>query len=72
MAQQNGEGGDPTTLFEVVKLGKSAMQVRLKSIPTETFMYYIYFSIYKKRIQFQQNVCLFYQTTSERLGVQQP
>uniref|UniRef100_A0AAR2IM23 Cohesin subunit SA n=1 Tax=Pygocentrus nattereri TaxID=42514 RepID=A0AAR2IM23_PYGNA len=26
MAQQNGEGGDPTTLFEVVKLGKSAMQ----------------------------------------------
>ncbi|MCJ8745934.1 hypothetical protein PDJAM_G00135980 [Pangasius djambal] len=26
MAQQNGDGGDPTTLFEVVKLGKSAMQ----------------------------------------------
>uniref|UniRef100_A0A8C4YD88 Cohesin subunit SA n=1 Tax=Gopherus evgoodei TaxID=1825980 RepID=A0A8C4YD88_9SAUR len=24
--QQNGEGGDPVTLFEVVKLGKSAMQ----------------------------------------------
>lgn len=29
MAQQNGDGGDPTTLFEVVKLGKSAMQVWL-------------------------------------------
>lgn len=28
MAQQNGDGGDPTTLFEVVKLGKSAMQVK--------------------------------------------
>uniref|UniRef100_A0A8B9HS39 Cohesin subunit SA n=1 Tax=Astyanax mexicanus TaxID=7994 RepID=A0A8B9HS39_ASTMX len=26
MAQQNGEGGDPSTLFEVVKMGKSAMQ----------------------------------------------
>ncbi|KAI5091958.1 cohesin subunit SA-1, partial [Silurus meridionalis] len=26
MAQQNGDGGDPSTLFEVVKLGKSAMQ----------------------------------------------
>lgn len=26
--QQNGEG-DPVTLFEVVKLGKSAMQVKL-------------------------------------------
>lgn len=24
--QQNGEGGDPVTLFEVVKMGKSAMQ----------------------------------------------
>lgn len=29
MAQHNGDGGDPTTLFEVVKLGKSAMQVTL-------------------------------------------
>ena len=28
VAQHNGEGGDPVTLFEVVKLGKSAMQVR--------------------------------------------
>uniref|UniRef100_A0A667ZQ87 Cohesin subunit SA n=1 Tax=Myripristis murdjan TaxID=586833 RepID=A0A667ZQ87_9TELE len=26
VAQHNGEGGDPVTLFEVVKLGKSAMQ----------------------------------------------
>uniref|UniRef100_A0A4W4H0H9 Cohesin subunit SA n=1 Tax=Electrophorus electricus TaxID=8005 RepID=A0A4W4H0H9_ELEEL len=26
MAQHNGQGGDPSTLFEVVKLGKSAMQ----------------------------------------------
>ncbi|KAK5618756.1 Cohesin subunit SA-1 [Crenichthys baileyi] len=26
VAQQNGNGGDPVTLFEVVKLGKSAMQ----------------------------------------------
>ncbi|KAG7263544.1 hypothetical protein CRUP_018487, partial [Coryphaenoides rupestris] len=25
VAQHNGEGGDPVTLFEVVKLGKSAM-----------------------------------------------
>lgn len=33
MAQQNGDGGDPTTLFEVVKLGKSAMQVTLSSFP---------------------------------------
>lgn len=32
MAQQNGDGGDPTTLFEVVKLGKSAMQVKLSPI----------------------------------------
>ena len=29
VAIHNGEGGDPVTLFEVVKLGKSAMQVRL-------------------------------------------
>jgi len=28
VAQHNGDGGDPVTLFEVVKLGKSAMQVR--------------------------------------------
>lgn len=27
VAQHNGDGGDPVTLFEVVKLGKSAMQV---------------------------------------------
>lgn len=33
MAQQNGDGGDPTTLFEVVKLGKSAMQVTRSSVP---------------------------------------
>ncbi|KAM6960917.1 cohesin subunit SA-1a isoform 1-T1 [Aplochiton taeniatus] len=26
VAQHNGEGGDPVTLFEVVKMGKSAMQ----------------------------------------------
>lgn len=32
MAQHNGDGGDPTTLFEVVKLGKSAMQVTLRSV----------------------------------------
>lgn len=36
MAQQNGDGGDPTTLFEVVKLGKSAMQVTLNSVPNKT------------------------------------
>ena len=29
VAQHNGDGGDPVTLFEVVKLGKSAMQVNL-------------------------------------------
>lgn len=29
VAQQNGNGGEPVTLFEVVKLGKSAMQVIL-------------------------------------------
>lgn len=28
VAQHNGDGGEPVTLFEVVKLGKSAMQVR--------------------------------------------
>lgn len=27
VAQHNGDGGEPVTLFEVVKLGKSAMQV---------------------------------------------
>lgn len=27
VAQYNGNGGDPVTLFEVVKVGKSAMQV---------------------------------------------
>lgn len=27
VAQHNGNGGDPVTLFEVVKVGKSAMQV---------------------------------------------
>lgn len=31
VAQHNGDGGDPVTLFEVVKLGKSAMQVRFKN-----------------------------------------
>lgn len=29
VAQHNGDGGDPVTLFEVVKSGKSAMQVRV-------------------------------------------
>ena len=29
VAQHNGDGGDPVTLFEVVKLGKSAMQVNV-------------------------------------------
>jgi len=28
VAHQNGEGADPSTLFEVVKQGKSAMQVK--------------------------------------------
>lgn len=36
--QQNGEG-EPVTLFEVVKLGKSAMQVNSK------YFYFIYKSI---------------------------
>lgn len=31
VAQHNGDGGEPVTLFEVVKLGKSAMQVRNRS-----------------------------------------
>lgn len=32
VAQHNGDGGDPVTLFEVVKLGKSAMQVCKRSV----------------------------------------
>lgn len=36
VAQHNGDGGDPVTLFEVVKLGKSAMQVRVGSSPTSS------------------------------------
>lgn len=35
VAQHNGDGGDPVTLFEVVKLGKSAMQVRATEFKSE-------------------------------------
>lgn len=37
VAQHNGDGGDPVTLFEVVKLGKSAMQVRVRELEMRTF-----------------------------------
>lgn len=39
VAQHNGDSGDPVTLFEVVKLGKSAMQVGAHSFPTQVLTF---------------------------------
>lgn len=50
VAQHNGDSGDPVTLFEVVKLGKSAMQVgarRHKISPFQMCLYSKYiFKVY--------------------------
>lgn len=49
VAQHNGDGGEPVTLFEVVKLGKSAMQVgecSVRSIHTQfKLVEYMHYSI---------------------------
>lgn len=42
VAHQNGEGPDPSTLFEVVKQGKSAMQVKCLSICFCLFEVWLY------------------------------
>lgn len=45
VAQHNGDGGDPVTLFEVVKSGKSAMQVRVSESRSRTLFYFYFISI---------------------------
>lgn len=46
VAQHNGDGGDPVTLFEVVKLGKSAMQVRVWELESGTLFSFQIVSVF--------------------------
>lgn len=50
VAQQNGNGGEPVTLFEVVKLGKSAMQV--------IFSYFFFYFLSTTNLRFLQSLSM--------------